>query len=179
MCWTCMNLAVSPHRVARHVRGPPGEGLVHSAHTARDKRHSTCPQSNSCEIGGAFLGTWPGTGPHRPLSLQRCLRVSGGEVKGSLERVLRARRRESPLFRRGHHFLTSWNQRWAHVRYCAEGVQLQNGYGSVPFLCAFSDSKDAAELLRVPTTAGPQIFIACLHVRLEIWRDSRSWRLSS
>lgn len=31
----------------------------------------------------------------------------------------------------------------------AEGVQPRNGYGSVPFLCAFSDSKDAAELLRM------------------------------
>lgn len=53
------------------------------------------------------------------------------------------------MFRRGHQFLTSWNQRWAHVQYCAEGVQPQNGYGSVPLLCAFSDSKDAAELLRM------------------------------
>lgn len=117
--------------------------------TLRTTRHCTCPPSISCEIGGAGVGYMAGDRTTPPVELERCLRVSGGEVKGSLERVLQACRRESPLFRRGHQFLTSWNQRWAHVQHCAEGVQPQNGYGSVPFLCAFSDSKDAAELLRM------------------------------
>lgn len=59
-----------------------------------------------------------------------------------------------------------------------KGSSQRNGYGSVPFLCAFSDSKDAAELLRMISShdCRAQNFIACLHVRPEIWRDSQSWR---
>jgi hypothetical protein len=68
MCWTCMHeLAVSLHWLQGLFVGPWRETSF-TLRTMRRKRHSTCPTSHFCEIGGACLGAVAGTTP--PVELE-------------------------------------------------------------------------------------------------------------
>lgn len=92
MCWTCMNLAVSPHWVTRHVRAcsPPWRKEPRSlcAHCA-GKDTVPAHHVSSARSVGPCLGTWPGTGPHRPLSFNDACACQGERSrvawKGSCE----------------------------------------------------------------------------------------------